>query len=289
VIIVDHGRPASSGGTNAVLVHEFIHALQDAAHDLSVWPGVDAADFGYDESLAARSVIEGEAEFYGDRAAAPLLGLDAEQVDFESKFQDALDRSLEKALEGESLLTQSNRSIPYGMGALQAFHAWQRGGPSGIEPLWREPPRTMQSIMARLWAENTPQADGVAILPPPLPPALQPYGDSTLGAWVLCMVLTKSHGDGARSADFIAQALTWRGDHLWVYTDVATQKLTYALWQVELETEAAAQKLSEVFASLPVSYETAGTRVFASYNMNQQEPSAPLTEWGRSWLGSSRD
>lgn len=288
VIIVDHGRPADSGITNSVLVHEFVHALQDASYDLQVWPGRDEP-YTFDSTLAARTVIEGEAEFYGDRVGAPLIGLDAEQVDFESKFQAALDRSLERALEGTSLLTQSHRTIPYGMGALQAFHAWQEGGPRGIEPLWQDPPRTMQSVMAKLFGQGAPQAEGVSIPTPVVPTDLQPYTDDVLGAWGLCLVLTKNHSASALAADFIGTASSWRGDHLWVYTDAATQQLTYALWQVELETEDAARALSTVFEKLDVEHELLGARVFASYNMNGKEPSLPLSQWGRSWLKSGRD
>lgn len=285
VLIVDHGKPADSGATNAVLIHEFIHALQDAAHDLKAWS--DDAPRTFDSSLALRTVVEGEAEFYGQRAAVPLLGLDIEQVDFESALQARLDRRLIDAFDGKLLLTQSQRTISYGMGALRAFHAWQHGGPSGIEPLWHEPPLTMQRVMAELFARNAPQAAGVAMAAPVVSQELQPYADNVLGAWGLCLVLTQHAGNGAKAADFVDQALSWRGDHFWVYTNDA--RSTYALWQLELESPEAAQALDELFAALHVAHGSAGSRVFASYDMNERGPMPELTAWGKRWLDSGGD
>lgn len=281
VIIVDHGRPADSSYVDSVLVHEFVHALQDVEHDLPHWPSTDTV-WTFDSTLAARTVTEGEASFYENRVAAPLFGLDASRVDFESAFQAFMDRSLVNALDGTLPLTQSHRTLPYGLGGLQAFHAWQNGGPTGVEPLWQDPPLTMHRVLAEVFGRNTPQRAGARIEPPVVSEELSLYDHDTLGAWGLCLALTKRAGEAARAADFIDRALAWRGDHLWVYSDAADN--TYALWQLELESAEAAAAMDEFFAVLPIDHGTSGARVFASYNMNALPPRAELTQWGAAWL-----
>lgn len=286
VIVVDHGGSASSPDANAILLHEFVHALQDAAHDLSTWPGEDIA-WTFDASLAVSTVVEGEASFYETRVSAPLLGLDHARVDFEQAFQDFLDRALVRAFDSELLLSQSFRTVPYGLGALQAFHAWESEGPRGLDPLWSDPPLTTQRVLAETFGRNTPQAVAIEIPAPEAPEGLTLHGDDTLGAWGLCLVLTKRDNVAARVTNFLDQALTWRGDRLSVYTDEDDN--THALWQLELEDTRAARDWDEWFDELPVEHATLDNRVFVSYNLNDLPASEALTAWGQAWLESSRD
>ncbi|MDF3067002.1 MAG: hypothetical protein K0R38_2603 [Polyangiaceae bacterium] len=286
IVIVDHGLPASSSDVNGVLLHEFVHALQDADHDLMTWPGPDVT-WTFDSSLAASTVFEGEASFYETRVAAPLLGLDHERVDFEGAFQNFMDRALVRAFDSSLRLTQSYRTVPYGIGALQAFHAWEGNGPSGLDPLWSNPPLTMQRVLAETFGRNTPQESAVEIPAPEVPEGLTLHGEDSLGAWGLCLVLTSREGVPSRVTQFVDQALTWRGDRFSVYTD--DEASTYALWQLELESTKAAEAMDDFFDVLDVDHATAGKRVFVSYNPNDLPASAALTAWGESWLASGGD
>jgi hypothetical protein len=289
IVVVDHGLAPTSASVNGVLLHELVHALQDAEHDLETWPGEDV-EMTFDASLAASTVVEGEASFYESRVSAPLFGLDYARFDFEAAFQGFMDRALVRAFDSSLLLSQSFRTIPYGVGALRAFHLWEEGGPPGLEPLWSEPPLTMQRVLAETFGSNTPVAAGVTILSPDAPEGLTLYGDDVLGAWGLCLVLTKHGGDASRVTDFIDQALTWRGDRFSVFTDADDS--TYALWQLELESSKAARALNDLFAELDVDHVdhgTAGARVFVSYNMNELPASAELTAAGESFLASGSD
>ncbi|RYZ04835.1 MAG: hypothetical protein EOO73_21910 [Myxococcales bacterium] len=286
IIVVDHGRAASSADIDATLLHEFVHALQDDEHDLETWPSEETV-WTFDSTLAARTIVEGEASFYESRISAPLLGLDYRRVDFESTFQNFMDRLLVKAFDSPLLLSQSQRTLPYGVGALQAFHAWEVDGPSAIERLWSDPPLTMQKVLSPLFGRNRPQSPSVEVPPPEVPEGLTLYGDDTLGAWGLCLVLTKRTGVPARVTDFIDQALMWRGDRLSVYS--GEDDSTYALWQLELESSTAADELDEFFDDFPVEHGAVGKRVFVSYNMNDLSASAALTQWGEAWVASSSD
>lgn len=286
VLVVDHGRGAASPEVDAVLVHELVHALQDAERDLETWPGAETK-WTFDSALAASTVSEGEASFYESRVSAPLLGLDYARVDFEAAFQSYQARALERSFDSALLLSQSFRTIPYGVGALRAFHAWEQDGPSGLEPLWSDPPLTMQRVLAEAFDRNTPQPAGVEIAEPTAPEGLTLVGDEVLGAWGLALVMTKRLGSASRVSETIPEALTWRGDHLWVYAD--DDERTYALWQLELESAKAARELDDFFEELRVEHAVSGRRVYASYNMNDRPASAALTEWGDAWLTSSGD
>jgi hypothetical protein len=286
VIVVDHGRGATSPEVDAVLVHELVHALQDSEHDLATWPSPDTK-WTFDSSLAASTVVEGEASFYESRVSAPLLGLDHARVDFEAAFQSYQGRALVRAFDSQLLLDQSFRTIPYGIGALRAFHAWEQDGPSGLEPLWSDPPLTMQRVLAEAFDQGTPQEAGLDIPEPTTPDGLTLVGDDVLGAWGLALVMTKRLGTASRVSEAIPQALTWRGDHLWVYADEDDR--TYALWQLELESAQAARELDDFFDELDVEHATSGSRVYVSYNMNERPASAALTEWGEAWLASGSD
>lgn len=277
IVVIDRGMPANTPQMDVILLHEIVHALQDADHDLMHWPDDEPRTF--DSSLARSTVVEGEAQFYGYRAAVPLLGLDIAEVDFESALHEQLDLQLTRVFESESLLDRSFLTVPYGMGALQSLRAWQAGGARGMDPLWASPPTNMQQVMAQLFGQNEPQANGIEIAEPQVE-GLLPYGDDVLGAWGLHLMLTKELGK-----DSLGEALAWRGDHLWVYTDA--NELTYALWQLELESSAAALELAQFFARFPgVLQETSGKRVYASYCVGSSIPSAELTAWGKAWLSS---
>jgi hypothetical protein len=188
-----------------------------------------------------------------------------------------LARTLEQALSSEQPLSRSFSSITYGMGAIGTFGAWQRGGPRGMDATWASPPRTMQRVMADLFGENTAQDAGILIDAPAIE-GLQPYADDVLGAWGLYLLFVALLG-----GDPIGSALTWRGDHLWVYTDES--KATYALWQVELESPQAARELAARLPStLFIEREVSGRRLYMSYGVNG--PSDPqLSAWGKAWLG----
>jgi hypothetical protein len=277
IVIIDHGKPADAERADLTLLHELVHALQDADHDLAHWPEDQPTTF--DAALARVALIEGEASFYQYRAAVPLLGLDIAEIDFEMAMQEHLALTLERAFDAPLLLSQSFATVPYGMGALLAFHAWQEGGAGGLDPLWAAPPRTVKQLLSQVFRLDLPDEDGVDIAEPVVAD-LQLYGDDVLGAWGLNLVL----GQQRKTQDSLAQALGWRGDHLWVYTDASNR--TLALWQLQLDTPEAAQALERFFGQRLAhgTHEAAGSRVFVSYGVEVTASEASLAAWGRSWL-----
>ncbi len=57
--LVDRGTPRNDAESDALLLHELVHAIQDAEYDFSTWEVAVPPD--YDAILARRTVTEGEA------------------------------------------------------------------------------------------------------------------------------------------------------------------------------------------------------------------------------------
>ncbi len=276
IVIVDHGKPDDSANENAVLVHEYVHALQDADFDLTTWPqGVDASTF--DGFLATDAVVEGEAAFYQYRIAAPLLGINADPRDFFQAMDSFLQDQIGKAAGSPTPLGASYSTFPYGFGAPLAFDAWTAGGPRRIDELWASPPQTTQQIFVRLYRRGTEQSSSTPIAEPSVTTLTLDSQDS-LGAWGLELFYIRHDV----TTELVDHTVAWRGDQLWIYTD-ETAAESYGLWQVELETAAESQALDDVFAGISgVEHGTDGTRVFASFGFEKAAPE--LTAWGQSWL-----
>lgn len=282
IVVIDHGLPADTAYINATLVHEVVHALQDADYDLSNWP--DEPRLTLDSRLARNSVVEGEANFLEYRAIVPLLGLDVAEVDFESAMREHLSFVESKVTESTAPYRDSYATFPYGYGAIRAFHAWQERGARGLDAAWASPPLTTQQILAEQLGLNTPQTSGLEVAEPVVE-GLTLVAHDVLGAWGLRLFLAASQLEEPAE-----RALSWRGDSLWVFTESVAEGAvppdapsTYVLWQLELESEQAARAVA--VANLRSCLGAAvGTRaVFTCNTANSQVPS-DLEAWGSSWL-----
>lgn len=282
IIVIDHGEPADTAYIDATLVHEVVHALQDADYDLGNWPTEPALTF--DSRLVRRSVIEGEADFLGYRAVVPLLGLDIAEVDFDSALREHVLFVEGRLAESESLYRDSYATFPYGFGAMRAYHAWQEGGPRGLDAAWASPPGTTQQILSEQLGLNTPLASGLE-LAEPVVEALTLTTRDTLGAWGLGLYLA-TRGDPEPKE----RSLSWRGDRLSVFTDTVAEgdiapnpPKTYLLWQLELESESMAQGLLQSLGSSCLGA-SAGTRAIISCDDSSSQGGSDLYAWGMSWL-----
>lgn len=281
IVLIDHGEPLDSPSVNGVLLHELIHALQDADYDLSSWP--DHATDTFDTLIARATVIEGEARFYQMRALMPLLGLDFNDVDFDAAIDNERELTLDGVFEAPSY-ADAFTTFPYGVGATLASRAWKANGADGINQLYASPPLTTWEIMAPIFGD-VPSFEAVEI-PQPDVTSYDLYTLDTLGAWGLNLFLAANGVDRATS---LGLSLAWRGDRLWVYADEAAGN-TYALWQIELADEDAALEVNRAVPDLfaGVEHGVRGTRVFVSIGTGRSAsgPIAELSEWGQAWLSA---
>lgn len=284
VIIVDHGRPADDVGTNITLIHEFVHALQDVDYGIEAWEN-DGRPWTFDHGLAQVSVFEGEARFYEFRASYPLGGYDIRRYNVAAEMLGMMHDLAQSNIDDEEPYNAARLTFPYGFGAMFSYYASQDGkGPAGIAKLWASPPGNTQALMARVLKLDEPQPGSVEV-PEPNAPDLTLFSQDALGAWGLTLVLSVQ---GATWNEATRAGLSWRGDQLWVYTN-ASNLPTYALWEIELGSETAAQQVDDTLtkasdtARRAFDHGVVGTRVYANATFNDA-PLPELTDAAQAWL-----
>lgn len=258
VVLIDHGRPQNDPEANALLVHELVHALQDADYDLQTW--VEPFLSSTDSLLAARSVTEGQATYYGFRVGLAMLGHATDAIDYEQTLLN-LTRDLDAvAREDPSPYTRSAATFPYGYGGLSAYRAWLSEGQGYERALIETPPLSTQEVLHAALPDAKPEVERVELTAPAHTGDYALLDEDVLGGWLLGVMLTK-HGVIAATAESLSA--TWSGDHLWLYRDSADNRGW--LWELQLGDEsAAAEVMGALNGELPdtVHLEHSGVRLF---------------------------
>ena len=241
VVLIDRGGPFDDVGMNAILVHEFVHALQDREVDLRAY--ADAHDDDDDTFLAARSVYEGEARLWEDRVRAAMLGLDVEAIDWENRLNELVLRGESWLLEQEGALLAASELVPYTHGARFLYPQWKEKGHDGVLELFADPPRSSKEL---LLGEREPLSE-VTPFPELEPPeGVELYGSSSLGALGIYVYLAAELGrEPARE-----RALTWTSDRLEIYVDAASES-PIIVWSLDASAEAASSVFGRTRRLLP--------------------------------------
>lgn len=227
-ILVDQltGDPTES---YAVLVHELVHAYQDAAVDLRAF--LDTHGGTYDRALGARSLVEGEATVHMTIAFVEALGKqehDLAWVPFFDAFKtDALEADAESPTPWIG-----NSPFPYAFGGSFVHGAWARDRLDAVEELYELPPDSARQVLAGYdsWPDFRKNADAaldgeaVAVLGPEF--ALQ-YGEHE-SVWVLNNVLQRTAG-GPLLSEVVDEVAA---DYLTVFREESTGELV-VIWRLE--------------------------------------------------------
>jgi hypothetical protein len=250
IALVDRGRARDDAEADALLLHEFVHAVQDAEHGLDAWH--ERYPTSTDSTLALRSVIEGQATYAQFRAVFAMSGFDIRDTDWDRVLSRFRDQLVSDAFNSPSPYLASVTTFPYGYGVRSAYEAW-----SDHAAQFAAPPLTTLEVLSR--------DAGVAFDPPvPLDLEAPTAGDDfrfvdgdTLGAFQLAL---SAHRLGVDIDSALDLALTWRGDALWVYAGPDAQ--TAWMWMLELGDGAHARALAAVAkASNGLEATAVGTRV----------------------------
>jgi hypothetical protein len=227
IVVVDRGTSQSSVDADMLLLHEYIHALQDADYDLSSWH--ESHGQTTDAVLAARSVTEGVATFYQLRAGAAMLGHRAGSVDFDATFA-GLRRDLSaEARRDPSPFVAGSATFPYGFGAELANHYYRESGQGFQAELFANVPPTTREVMRQALFWDDPSYAERAPLEHEAPIPTGSYAlldEDVLGIWNTLLVYPES--------PLLWPDPQWLGvfsDHLWVYGDASGQ--TAWLWEVQ--------------------------------------------------------
>lgn len=194
VVVADAGLTPE---TEVVYVHEYVHALQDAAF------GIDSLDLeavGHDDGTFARlSLLEGDATTamvlwaYDNLTAQDILGIS------QTPLPDTT---------GVPAWMVHQLGFPYLEGTDFAAELYQRGGFAAVDEAWADPPRsTEQVIHFDAYVENEEPVDIVFAVPPSASYEVASettFGEAMTGIWLASL--------GVDQADADLAADGWGGD-----------------------------------------------------------------------------
>jgi hypothetical protein len=222
IALVDRGVPQNDAEADALLLHEFVHAIQDAEHGLSAWR--EQYSTSIDSSLALRTVTEGQATYAQFRVLLAMTGRDVDRIDWDRTFHNFRDQLVSQAFADPSPYFASITTFPYAYGAASAYRAW-----SDHQAQFDGPPLSTLEVLS-LDAGVAFTAPEPLSLEAPTPDADYELVDGDdLGAFQLAL---SAHKLGADTDAALDLALAWRGDALWIYA--GPNEKTVWMWMIEM-------------------------------------------------------
>ncbi len=240
--------------TDPLMVHEYVHALQDQHFDLDGYTSVTTSD----EQLARRAATEGDANLAADRFLTRRLGYgDLDGIDWSGYLADLRLRARFVLLEATvPLFFAAYPSFAYGYGEAYCAHnliGVRTDRPRPPEPApydWSfqddlfvtRPPASTLAVMTldMQKASRLFSLDGV---PAPLADRYERFDGDVLGAWYAYVLLFPVL-DAVGDASLLAQRL--RGDQVLFFTDRLTGSRGVAwstLWASTTDALAAEEAL----------------------------------------------
>lgn len=240
VTILDRGSALDQPESVTLLVHELVHALQASENPADA---LDCCD-SYDQFLAFRALVEGEAELYQDLATVYGYGDDPEELEWDKIFGGF------KAVAWNDLRSTPNAfelatlHFPYAFGGDYVNRAHRSGGNALVRGLLHDGPRTTRQLLFGYgvepprgfdWQEH-PDEVGY----PRLPPEYEPVATLHLGA-LLFEAFESSRGAGHfGDSGYLGDVMT-----LFVHQD---SREVAGFWRLRFESEQQADSLSASLA-----------------------------------------
>jgi hypothetical protein len=238
---------------DSTLMHELIHAQQDAAHDLNAF--VSRFPGTADGTAAVQSLYEGEAEFQEllyqiglERASVTPASLANGLGIIRTQWENGV-------VQDPSALLESLLGFPYNYGPAWIDSLWMQGGSPAVQKRYEIPATNTLEVLSTAWSVKL---GSPAVTPFPTANVFAPNGaaategsqyipiaDDRLGPWTV-NIATRLLGDGAAARDL---ALGWRGDQLDVY---ALDAGGYGgRWRLSFDTAAHAEAFQTLLVANP--------------------------------------
>ena len=234
-----------------LLAHEFAHAIQDAQFNLSTLPASTT-----DQSLAVRSVIEGDATNLAGRWIYQQLAAASDDylIEYEREFimnfyLDREDAWRTEALDPMETLLAVEQDFPYAFGLDFMANAYESNGLQSRPSLFSMPPESALTILfgARAFlAGNVPMTTPVELAHPAPIDGFSVTDTDTLGAIYLYAYLRRG---GMSQSDAWNASLEWRGDKFEIYE---YEDRVVTAWTILLDSNLA-QDVTQVADALRVS------------------------------------
>ncbi len=256
------GRDVTSGSTAIVLVHEYVHALQDQQLELGAHYHFAEGhrERSGDEANAFASLVEGDATLAMIGWLAQASGAHLSELTRDPSI--LRDRISPEAMAGGGpelarapAIVRAPLLSRYfdGMTFCAALHA--RGGFRIVDAAHRDPPTTTEQVLHpdRYFAHEEGTVITIPALPELVALGFTPHDEDTLGELELSVWLALGT-DHDRDA---SAGAGWGGDRLRVYRDAngATCSVWWTLWDDEaeaVEAESAATRVATQLAGTHV-------------------------------------
>lgn len=237
IVIVDHGAQVDRDMMSSILVHEFVHYLQDREVDLQAY--VESFSLDSDSALAAASLVEGEAEFHQLRYYASLAGVDPNTADYRERFEVMVTWSEEYLLGQPSPYAQVRGVFPYAWGGRYVQAEWAKRGRQAVSERFAAPPAQTRTLMAVRDGVVVEDVATTAFDSPSAPDGFHLYAEDVGGAFTLFLYLTTLMAPEP-AHDL---ALDWRGDRLSIFaTD--DEHGTLVAWRLAFADAGAASRFA---------------------------------------------
>lgn len=227
------------------LVHELTHAARDQRSGLQAFYA-DAETT--DAWLAARAVVEGEAQLYAQLAWLDAIGEDAAELDWQQVLEPAREAALATFVSVDAPFSLVDRYLPYPYGYAYVVGAWLQGGRDAVDALYEHPPRSTRAVTAGFGVEL--ERGGEAGLldseeaVPSLPERYEPVGAGQYGNWLVDACIQRFRNEPS-------QDLSWdvlrrmEGDVVSLYHDRETDS-ALAVWRLRFSDSSAAQAVRAI-------------------------------------------
>jgi hypothetical protein len=244
ITLVDAGSDLTARDWSALMVHEFIHYLQDKQLSLAAWREHYRAS--EDTWFALRALVEGEAQFHQLRYVASLSRFDPARVSLDAFFASRISQDEIELVQSNSAYLVAPYRFPYDWGGRYVGHAWRMAGHAGVHERFADPPTTTHALMASETGVYVPEFEPTTPQGPLAVPAEWALThEHQLGALVTFLALGQRTSDPELSR---ALALAWRGDRLFVY-GAENDDTTAVVWRIDFADETSAQLAAAVFSS----------------------------------------
>jgi hypothetical protein len=208
--------------TEVVYVHEYVHALQDAAFGMDSLP-LEAGD---DSAFAAVSLVEGDATtamvLWASENLSPEDILDISQTPLPDTT-------------GVPAWMVTQLGFPYLEGTDFTSELYARGGFAAVDEAWADPPRTTEQILhIDSYIEDE---EPVAVAPPApdLPLGVELVQETTFGEAMFAIWLGAL---GVSQSDANVAAAGWGGDRMAAYHAIQGDELAVVIsitWDAPLD------------------------------------------------------
>lgn len=285
ITLIDRGRPQDSAGSESLLAHELVHALQDQTVGLAE---TYRSRRTTDARLALGCLVEGEAMLYEELAVGLLRGLPVDAALWD-RYYERRGKGARAAVANAESPDALVWTLRYSVGGRFLTDAWLSGGNAAAQGLHNAPPAN--SLQWMRGYDDSRRPAGALSEPLHCNRAVPPAGYSlwtqdTQGALVVYAMLAHTlREDGvADIAQHWQNALGWRQDSLTIFSN--EQQDTAVSWRIRFDD---ADRTSDLAARLDRAM-AADLRVYArDEELEIIVSSVPLSGWTGTPTGGCMD